>query len=34
MTDPIGTTTFPYFTEEHEMLRDTLRRFIADKVMQ
>lgn len=33
MTDPIGTTTFPYFTEEHDMLRETLRRFIADKVM-
>ena len=33
MTDPIGTTTFPYFTEEHEMLRDTLRRFIADQVI-
>ena len=33
MTDPIGSNTFPYFTEEHEMLRDTLRRFIADKVM-
>jgi len=33
MTDPIGSYTFPYFTEEHEMLRDTLRRFIADKVL-
>lgn len=33
MTDPIGNYTFPYFTEEHEMLRETLRRFIADKVM-
>ena len=33
MTDPIGNNTFPYFTEEHEMLRETLRRFIADKVM-
>lgn len=33
MTDPIGTTTFPYFSEEHEMLRETLRRFISDHVM-
>ena len=33
MTDPIGATTFPYFTQEHEMLRDTLRRFIADQVL-
>ena len=33
MTDPIGNYTFPYFTEEHEMLRETLRRFIADKVI-
>lgn len=33
MTDPIGSTTFPYFTEEHDMLRETLRRFIADKIM-
>ncbi len=33
MTDPIGTTTYPYFTEEHEMLRETLRRFIADQVL-
>ena len=33
MTDPIGTTTFPYFTEEHDMLRETLRRFIADQVL-
>ncbi|MGI9478125.1 MAG: acyl-CoA dehydrogenase family protein [Hyphomicrobiaceae bacterium] len=32
MADSIGTTTFPYFTEEHDMLRETLRRFIADKV--
>lgn len=33
MTDPIGNRKFPYFTEEHDMLRDTLRRFIADRVM-
>jgi acyl-CoA dehydrogenase len=33
MTDPIASSTFPFFTEEHEMLRDTLRRFIADKVI-
>lgn len=33
MTDPIGATTFPYFTQEHEMLRQTLRRFIADQVL-
>jgi acyl-CoA dehydrogenase len=33
MTDPIGSNVFPYFTEEHEMLRETLRRFIADKVI-
>ncbi|MBU2531631.1 MAG: acyl-CoA dehydrogenase family protein, partial [Alphaproteobacteria bacterium] len=33
MTDPIGSNAFPYFTEEHEMLRDTLRRFIAERVL-
>ena len=30
MTEPVVTNTFPFITEEHEMLRDTLRRFIAD----
>ncbi len=30
----IGTTaTSPYFTAEHEMLRSTIRRFIADRVL-
>ena len=33
MTQPLATNTFPYFTDEHEMLRDTLRRFIADRVL-
>ncbi len=32
MTEPIGNQNFPYFTEEHAMLRETLRRFIADHV--
>jgi acyl-CoA dehydrogenase len=25
--------TYPYFTHEHEMLRDTLKRFVAERVM-
>ncbi|MDP4355075.1 acyl-CoA dehydrogenase family protein, partial [Escherichia coli] len=25
--------SFPYFTEEHAMLRETIRRFLADKVL-
>ncbi len=33
MTQPLATNTFPYFTDEHEMLRDTLRRFIAERVL-
>ena len=32
--DPIGShAPSPYFTAEHEMLRDTIRRFIADRVL-
>jgi len=30
---PLATQTNPYFTEEHEMLRSTIRRFIADRVL-
>jgi acyl-CoA dehydrogenase len=26
-------TPFPYFTPEHEMLRDTIRRFVAERVL-
>src|SRR6187200_1301481 len=33
MTEPIGTDSFPYFGEEHGMLRRTIRRFIADRVL-
>ena len=33
MTEPLASDSFPYFGEEHEMLRDTLRRFIADRVL-
>ena len=33
MTEPIANERFPYFTEEHEMLRRTIRRFLADKVL-
>jgi alkylation response protein AidB-like acyl-CoA dehydrogenase len=33
MTEPIANERFPYFGEEHGMLRSTLRRFIADKVL-
>ena len=33
MTEPIANERFPYFSEEHEMLRRTIRRFIADKVL-
>jgi acyl-CoA dehydrogenase len=32
MNAPLANERFPYFSEEHEMLRTTLRRFIADKV--
>ena len=31
--DPTATQVFPYFTHEHEMLRATLRRFIAERVL-
>ena len=30
MTQPIGSESFPYFGDEHAMLRATIRRFIAD----
>ena len=33
MTEPITTDSFPYFGEEHTMLRTTIRRFIADRVL-
>lgn len=33
MNQSLPNQAFPYFTEEHEMLRDTLRRFIADRVL-
>lgn len=33
MTDSIANERFPYFGEEHDMLRRTIRRFIADKVL-
>ena len=33
MTEPIATDSFPYFGEEHAMLRRTIRRFIADRVL-
>lgn len=33
MTEPIASERFPYFSEEHDMLRRTIRRFIADKVL-
>ena len=32
MTEPIAADSFPYFAEEHTMLRSTIRRFIADRV--
>ena len=32
MTEPIASESFPYFGEEHRMLRHTLRRFIAERV--
>src|SRR5215510_15604089 len=32
MSQPIGTESFPYFGEEHTMLRASIRRFIADRV--
>jgi acyl-CoA dehydrogenase len=33
MTEPLGSQRFPYLGEEHDMLRNTIRRFIADKVL-
>ncbi|KAB2911181.1 MAG: acyl-CoA dehydrogenase [Hyphomicrobiaceae bacterium] len=33
MTESIAVESFPYFLEEHGMLRRTLRRFIADRVL-
>jgi acyl-CoA dehydrogenase len=33
MNQPLASESFPYFSEEHAMLRDTLRRFIADRVL-
>jgi acyl-CoA dehydrogenase len=32
--DSASDRTTPYFTHEHEMLRDTLRRFIAERVLR
>ena len=32
MTEPIASDGFPYFGEEHTMLRHTIRRFIAERV--
>jgi len=33
MSETLANERFPYLTEEHEMLRRTIRRFIADKVV-
>jgi len=33
MTNSLASDSFPYFGEAHAMLRQTLRRFIADKVL-
>ena len=33
MTDSLASDSFPYLVEEHAMLRQTLRRFIADRVL-
>jgi acyl-CoA dehydrogenase len=33
MTEPIAIDSFPYFGEEHTMLRHTIRRFIAERVV-
>jgi acyl-CoA dehydrogenase len=33
MTEPIASDSFPYFGEEHTMLRHTIRRFIAGRVL-
>jgi acyl-CoA dehydrogenase len=33
MYEPPSTTAWPYFNEVHEMLRETIRRFVADRVL-
>ncbi|HKD57730.1 MAG TPA: acyl-CoA dehydrogenase family protein, partial [Hyphomicrobiaceae bacterium] len=33
MTEPILSESFPYFGEEHTLLRHTIRRFIAERVL-
>jgi acyl-CoA dehydrogenase len=33
MPEPIGNESFPYFGEEHTLLRATIRRFIAERVL-
>ena len=33
MTQSIAIDTYPYFGEEHTMLRHTIRRFVADRVL-
>ena len=33
MTGSLASDSFPYFGEEHAMMRQTLRRFIADRVL-
>jgi acyl-CoA dehydrogenase len=33
MSEPIGSDSFPYFGEEHTLLRATIRRFIAERVL-
>jgi acyl-CoA dehydrogenase len=34
MSETLANERFPYLTEEHEMLRRTIQRFIADKVLR
>ncbi|MBO0741140.1 MAG: acyl-CoA dehydrogenase family protein [Hyphomicrobiaceae bacterium] len=34
MTEPILNESFPYFGEEHALLRGTIRRFIAERVLR
>ena len=33
MHEALGCDSFPYFGEEHTLLRHTIRRFIADRVL-
>jgi acyl-CoA dehydrogenase len=33
MSEAIGTESFPYFGTEHALLRATIRRFIAERVL-